>query len=153
MGPIRRFLRLSRQERVLFLAAVRVLIGIRLALLFLPFRTVVRRVLGVPRQELLEPADPGTRHVVSWAVRKANEVIPGDGKCLHEALAAFVILRRTGFEPELKIGVRPSGSGDIEAHAWVEETGDIVIGGPRRQTAGYTVLPDLEQVTSGLSMR
>ena len=38
-------------------------------------------------------------------------------------------------------------------NAWIEEAGDIVIGGPRRETAGYTELPDLDSVTTGLSMR
>ena len=122
--------------------------GVWLALLVLPFRSVTGRVLRDRRRaRRAPPTGPKTRGMVAWAVQKAHEVVPGRGTCLHQALVAHILLTRTGFEPKLKIGVRPVEGGEIHAHAWVEEAGDVVIGGTRSETDEYSVLPDLERVT------
>jgi hypothetical protein len=59
------------------------------------------------------------------AVRAAGRTVPWSN-CLSEALTAWVLLSRAGREPTLRIGVT-KGEG-IEAHAWVECDGAIVIG-------------------------
>jgi hypothetical protein len=48
-------------------------------------------------------------------------------------------LRRRGHEPLLRIGVRQSDHSLLEAHAWVECDGHIVMG-EVPQIAGYAIL-------------
>ena len=67
---------------------------------------------------------------VQWAVTAVARRVPA-ATCLVRALAADVLLRRRGFAPELKIGIRPAIGGSVsplEAHAWVECNGAVAIG-------------------------
>jgi hypothetical protein len=75
---------------------------------------------------------------VTWAVSAAGRRITGT-TCLAEALAVYTMLRRRGHEPLLRIGVRQSDHSLLEAHAWVECDGQIVMG-EVPQIAGYAIL-------------
>src|SRR5687767_1579062 len=75
---------------------------------------------------------------VTWAVGAAGRRIIGT-TCVAEALAVYTMLRRRGYEPVLRIGVRQSDHSLLEAHAWVECDGDIVMGEVPR-IAGYAIL-------------
>lgn len=68
---------------------------------------------------------------VGWSVEAIGRRIPGM-RCLPRALAAEVILRRAGGDPRLRLGVVRDDRGGIEAHAWVEEAGRIVVGAQDR---------------------
>jgi hypothetical protein len=57
-----------------------------------------------------------------------------------------MLLRRNGFEPQLRIGVVKENTNRIKAHAWVELDGKIVIGGPQSQVEKYTPLPNLDEL-------
>lgn len=50
--------------------------------------------------------------------------------CLVQALAGECLLRESGFDPSLHIGVKREHSETFEAHAWLEFDGTKVIGGP-----------------------
>jgi len=45
--------------------------------------------------------------------------------CLHRSLALWWLLRRRGFDCQLRFGARKSG-GRFEAHAWVEHEGTAI---------------------------
>jgi hypothetical protein len=64
-----------------------------------------------------------------WAVTAASRYVPG-ATCLAQALAAQVLLGRTGYPARLRIGVAKGEERKFEAHAWVESQGRVVIGGP-----------------------
>lgn len=64
---------------------------------------------------------------VIWAVGAAGRRITGT-TCLAEALAVYTMLRRRGHEPLLRIGVRKCDRSLLDAHAWVECDGQIVMG-------------------------
>jgi hypothetical protein len=67
--------------------------------------------------------------------------------CLSQALAAQVMLTRSGHSVRLRIGVAKDQSGILEAHAWLENQGVVVFGG----VAGFsrfTALPPLEATGS-----
>lgn len=49
--------------------------------------------------------------------------------CLVQALAVQVFLTRNGYSPQLNIGVAKTDSGQLQAHAWVECDGWLVLGG------------------------
>jgi hypothetical protein len=51
-----------------------------------------------------------------------------DGPCLPQALVAHVLLRRAPLPAHLRIGTRLNAAGSVEAHAWVENGGRVVMG-------------------------
>jgi Transglutaminase-like superfamily len=75
---------------------------------------------------------------VAWAVRQASRVVPRSS-CLTQALATQVLLARSGYSSQLRIGVARGARGDLEAHAWVESDGQRVIGA--RGAERYALLP------------
>ncbi len=147
MKRLKAFRARSRTEQRRFVSAVICVSGVRVGML-LPFRIAARAVLRVPRRKA--PTNPGEKATISWAVARANRFVPGRGACLHEALAAHVLLRRNGFSPELKIGVRRDEEGEFRAHAWIEEDGEVVIGGTRAEVTSYVVLDDWERIAKAL---
>jgi hypothetical protein len=68
-------------------------------------------------------------HSVQRAVNRAAARVPGGRNCLVQALVAHTMLRRHGIPSELRIGVRRTGASLLEAHAWIECDGDILVGG------------------------
>lgn len=73
---------------------------------------------------------------IGWAVSVAGRHVPGGGTCLPQALATHVLLEREGYAARLHIGVAKDEDGRLQAHAWVESLGRVVIG---RSNAGrYT---------------
>jgi hypothetical protein len=75
---------------------------------------------------------------VTWAVGVVGRRIAGT-TCLAEALAADTMLRRRGHQPLLRIGVRRGDHSLLDAHAWVECDGQVVMGEVPRLT-DYAIL-------------
>lgn len=138
MGWVRKLLQLPAREQF-YLAEVICLVGLtRLGLWVLPFRTEVW-LLSKTSQIAVNRKRSHTIAVtrIAWAVRASSRIIP-QATCLTQALAAQFLLTRQGHPADLRIGVAKNSAGQLEAHAWVESDGQIVIGGvesPRRFTA------------------
>ena len=81
---------------------------------------------------------PSSVSDVTWAVGAAGRRITGT-TCLAEALAVYTMLRRRGHEPLLRIGVRQRDYSLLDAHAWVECDGQVVMGEVPRIT-DYAIL-------------
>jgi hypothetical protein len=139
----RRFMSLHRSEQRLVVEAVALLAGAWIGLRLLRFLTL-RRILG--RYAALPPATMGRlthSRVVSsvrWAITSVSAHVPS-ATCLVQALAADAMLRRRGVASELRLGVRLrlTGGIPIEAHAWVECDGGVLIGAAEHQSE-FTVL-------------
>lgn len=138
MSPLRKWLGLAAGERWLLLQAWLLLGALRLALWLLPFR--IARVLA--RAALRPKPRRLSVERIGWAVAVASAYLPFTS-CLPRALAAQILLRRSGYPANLRIGVAHTGAGRLEAHAWVESAGRIVIGGSASDLARYTPLPSL----------
>lgn len=113
-------------ERRLLLEAVMLLALVRLGLRLLPFRAV-RGLLarfGAGAGTAAAGADV-TRRVL-WAVNAASR--PAGVTCLPRALAAHTLLARRGLASDLRIGVTRRPGSPLEAHAWVEAGGGVLIG-------------------------
>ncbi|HUN59144.1 MAG TPA: lasso peptide biosynthesis B2 protein [Candidatus Binataceae bacterium] len=65
---------------------------------------------------------------IALAVGGAGFLVPGGSNCLIRAIAAGMMLRRYGYDSALMIGVAKSPEGGLNAHAWLESAGQIVIG-------------------------
>jgi hypothetical protein len=129
MERLRKFLLLMATERSLLIRAVLLLGAIRVGLSLLTFRTL-RRLLA-----RVAPARGGFRdphhcspEQVARAVTAASHYVPR-ATCLTQALATQVLLTRRGYPVSLRIGVAKEEGGRLEAHAWVENQGKVVIGG------------------------
>jgi Transglutaminase-like superfamily len=122
-----RFRSLPARDRRLFLSAVGLLSVVRLAL----WLTSFRRVQGAferataPRHGAPDPT-PGEADRIGWAVGSAARFVPA-ASCLPQALAAEALLRRRGHPANLRLGVSRTPAG-VEAHAWVESYGRVVVG-------------------------
>lgn len=108
---------------------------VRVALTFLPFRWVQQLPLALYR-----PAS-GKLHLafergIPVVVEAAASYVPA-ATCLTRALTAQLLLSRRGVVTRLRIGVAHDARGKLEAHAWLEHGGSVVIGH----------LPDLERFT------
>jgi len=140
MRRLRKFLSLTPSDRVLLINALLLLGAIRLGLKLLPFQRL-RRLLermaqptGTLQEEELASVDK-----VAWAVMVASHYIPG-ARCLAQALATQVLLKRRGYPTQLRIGFIRGMGGQMSAHAWVESDGRVAIGGTGSM-AHYIVLP------------
>lgn len=144
-NPLARFLRLPAVDRAAFLRSLFTLSAARLAIWVLPFPSA-RRLL-TPRSGA-SPTAGLTPERVRWAIGVARRVVPA-ATCLPQALAAESLLARGGHPGELHIGVMKTISGKLEAHAWVEYRGRIVVGDLPGGLGGYTRLPRLPDVWPG----
>ena len=68
------------------------------------------------------------RDRIAWAMVTASGYVPGGHNCLVRALAAEIVLRRFGYDGELRIGIDRAAGGQFRAHAWLESAGHPVIG-------------------------
>jgi hypothetical protein len=143
---MRRFLRLPTQDRRLLVAAVLLLGTIRLAVRLLPFQTLYHLLTRIARApataQRAYPPPPAAS--VTWAVTVASRFLPGSTTCLAQALATQLLLRRRGHSACLRLGVARSGTGMLQAHAWVESDGKVVIG-RLTDLSRYVALPPLER--------
>jgi hypothetical protein len=143
MERLLRFLRYPLSEQWILFQVSIMLVSIRVALIFLPFRTISRLTQRVGRKPLdLNAGEVVSTRRVIWAINKAGGPILGDRACLAQALAGQLLLKRRGISTHVRIGVLKDGDGQLQAHAWLESEGQVLIGGTVADLKRYTVLPD-----------
>lgn len=123
-----KFLSLSATDKRLLIKAAFLLGTIRLWLWLLPFSTL-RGALDKRRRRNTRAgeADCASIKRAVWAIDKASRFIPAV-TCLIRALAAQLMLEKLGCRASLRIGVAKGEEGQLQAHAWVESEGRIIIG-------------------------
>jgi len=124
MRGLRQFTRLSVQKRLLLIQTAMIVGAIRLGLWLLPFPTLQRLVLRAGQRS--SASHPIERLV--WAVTAVSRRIPG-ATCLVQALAAQVLLGRSGHHSTVQIGVAKDEQRRFEAHAWLLFAGRVILGG------------------------
>ncbi len=120
-----------------------ILAGIRIGLLLLNFRDLLKFLHRIS-QPSRKAAKPVSINKIVWAVNVASRYLPGV-KCLARALATELIMRRYSYNPDLRIGVAKDTTGKLEAHAWIEYQGLIIIGN-LSDLSRFIPLPSLEGV-------
>lgn len=143
MGNLRKFLFLRPSERHLLLRSTLLLYAVRLGLWLLPLPGLRRLLarLRLPNPISAEGHSASTEKI-AWAVAVASRYVPG-ATCLTQALAGQVLLTQQGEPALLQIGVAKNDAGKLEAHAWVECRGRIVIGA-LPEIVRYTPFPSVE---------
>jgi hypothetical protein len=125
---LRSVLALSARERLLVAEAAVLLVGVGAAVRVVAY-TRVRALLGSMPAPLL--GGEATPEDVGWAVDAADGATSGDRSCLVRALVAEAMLERRRHETTLRFGVDDTGAA-MEAHAWLESNGEIIVGGENR---------------------
>ena len=97
----------------------------RLAVRFLPARSVIAWASRAPRRvNRFATEDVGW---ISWAVDTIGDKTWMKALCLPRALAAQAMLRRRGIASKLCLGVARAGEG-LAAHAWIEMGAQVIVG-------------------------
>ena len=130
MRLFRSFLGLPAAERLLFLQAFLLLGAVRIGLLSLRFDRLSRLLTRLGHQRARESSLPADR--IAWTVTTAARHLPGGSTCLSRALTAQVLLTRQGHPSRLRVGVAGGGS-ILKAHAWLESSGRVILGGAGRE--------------------
>ena len=152
---IRRLLQLGPRDWAALVRALGSLVAARAALLLLPLRNVLEFASRTPSHRLGERprksptgatraggpggedpqdppqathADPDMERMI-WAVDVVGRRLFPQNPCLTQAVVVQRLLRRRGIPAELRIGVRKEQGATLEAHAWVEHGGEVVMGG------------------------
>lgn len=143
LGPsIRTFFRLPPSDRHLLVRTVLLLSGIRLALSILSLRTL-RHLLTrlAPEAAELDNAIRVPLDRIAWAIGVGSRYVPG-ATCLAQALTGQVLLARYGHPADLHIGFARGEDGRLQAHAWLESRGQVVVGGTQ-DLSRFARLPSL----------
>jgi hypothetical protein len=90
------------------------------------------------------PEANASRTEIEWAFRAVLSRM--GGTCLMNALAAEALFAQHGHPVLLRIGVAHE-SGGFAAHAWLEQDGEIVVGGPASVVEQYTAFSRLDNLT------
>jgi Transglutaminase-like superfamily len=145
MEKLRKLLGLKGTDRHVLLRTFLLLGSIRVGLWLLSFQTL-QKLLARVSQPSISNARPERISIgkIIWAVNLSSRYMPGQVKCLARALTTQVLMRQSGYTCELRIGVAKGGSGKLEAHAWIEHQGIVVIG-YLKDLSRYTPMPSLDR--------
>ena len=112
--PLRRFAQVGHRRRALVVEAVAWLLLARLALIFIPFPRLARRLGAFVaaerrarfcRQERSAAQDQARlAEEIGWAVTRSARYVPFKAVCLPQAMAARIMLKRRGVSSVLHFG-------------------------------------------------
>ena len=126
---IRKLLLLSWSDRWLLAQSMFWLIFIKLGLYVFRFQTLCEMLTKAAKKSFIKgDPDQGRLDSVVWAIGKSSRLLPGEVNCLPKALAAQVMLSQRGYDVEVVIGARRNDRRQLNAHAWIEYQGKVIIG-------------------------
>lgn len=129
MQWIRKWCGLNPRQRVLLLQAGCLLLMARAALRVVPFRWLKRVAIRQAQREEMNPVIRTKRCAeVRWAVERAAAHLPGLYTCFARGLAAQAMLRLQNVSTTLYYGVASGPAQIVEAHVWVQDGENGVIG-------------------------
>jgi len=141
MRRLLKFLHLSHTQRRLWLQTFALLWAIRLGLWLLPFAVVRRALTRLGRHAASHRL---SLNELSHALTVLQRYVPFS-TCLVQALTAHILLLRHGERAALHLGVTKTGVQHLQAHAWVECRGRVLVG-ELADLSRYTPLPCSEEL-------
>jgi hypothetical protein len=129
----------SPAERRAIVAAAALLLAVRAVLWLLPLETVLRFAGRTPAGRSRRKDEARLERMVRAIDVMGHRLFPAN-PCLTQAVLVQALYRRAGRPAELRIGVKREGRSRLEAHAWVEHEGTILIGATEA-AHGYVPLP------------
>ena len=99
------------------------------------------RTLRIARRLAGETADQVDHALIERTMHNivmATALYPGRSKCLEQAVAGFILLRRCGAPVQIRLGVQPY---PFFAHAWLELNG-VPLNEAPEVVAQFALMPD-----------
>ena len=130
-SEIKKALRFSISDLILFLRAFLWLGVMRAAIQFVAFQKIARWLGAKEGNAAPAPSSPQTQigQRVGWAVETAARRTPWQSACLAQALTGAVLLRGKKIPVLVYLGVAKGLNGeDFSAHAWLRCGEDILTG-------------------------
>ncbi|GAX39658.1 hypothetical protein NIES4075_06140 [Tolypothrix sp. NIES-4075] len=128
MKHLSKFIKLAYQEKKLLINTFFLLILVRLGLWLLSFKTLQQLLSSISNAKpKCQEKDHISIDKIIWAVEVSSHYMPGV-KCLARALTCQLFMSRHGYTSNLCIGVAKGQEGELKAHAWLENQGQVVIG-------------------------
>jgi hypothetical protein len=144
---VKTFFHRSPREFWIFGQALGGLTVTRLALWMLSLaatRSLVRKLFFA--RHALRPERRCSEDQIIRAVVSAGKHSLVASTCLASSLVGQALLQRHGHSAQLRIGVRREAGGKFAAHAWLERSGKVILGGPSTLVSSYTRLPEMEHL-------
>ena len=128
MRRLYKFLLLPTGEKVFFIKAVLLTMIVKFGLLIFPLN-IIRQFTDyilqlLPKHQIKRLST----EKISWAVSTAGGYLLGAKNCLSQALVAQILLKQNGYPANLNFGASKDNEIKLEAHAWVESEGKIIVG-------------------------
>jgi hypothetical protein len=116
-------------DRTLLITAALLLLLTRCGLALLGYGRLRWLLSRVSRPHLITPAKrPEDLEKIIWAVTASATRVLGNRPCLAIAIGTHWLLNRRGIPTEMRIGVTRGAAGGLDAHAWIEQNGRVLIG-------------------------
>jgi hypothetical protein len=128
IGLYRRFSALEKPERRGVLEATALTLVVWSGLRLFRYSALRRGLRAYAHTTRHRTSHAASRFRVLRAVNRVAGRLPAANNCLVLALVADTMLQRRGQASEIRIGVRRSASRRVQAHAWVECDGAVVVG-------------------------
>ena len=117
----------GHEKRILFLALQRSW-QVRISLWLYSYKQTRSRIEDQFTSKEKKPENLVSAGRVAYLVMAASKWV-FSSTCLTRALVGEWMLKESGFNPSLHIGVKKGGEKNFEAHAWLEMDGEKLIGG------------------------
>jgi hypothetical protein len=136
MGQLKKLLKRSPADLLLLARVAGLLAIVDLGLRLMPFQRL-QAILARKRSRvhMSQTAEERLLARLVWAMEVSGQYV--GASCLKKALTLQWLLSRHGVPTRLWLGVRP-GEATLQAHAWLEQSGSVIIGGAVGE--GYTPL-------------
>jgi hypothetical protein len=134
MRRLRKFVDLPKREKQFFFQALLLIMAYRLRLKFLPLQVILQKVERRSQSLLASCPSEIEPKKIARLITAASALVPFS-TCLSQALAGKILFAMNGYTTTLHIGVSNTSETGFEAHAWLRQNGEIVLGW----------LPDMER--------
>lgn len=126
---LRTFMSHSRQQRGLIAEAMLLTWLARLAVRLIPFSWIVRWIEHkASSHQSAKIPEPALIYSLRRAVKTASRNALWKSVCMQQSLAMYSMLSRRGYGSTLRMGAKINPEGKIEAHAWLESNGQVILG-------------------------
>jgi hypothetical protein len=137
MKIVYKFIQLENLDKVILIKTILLAWIIRIILWIFPFSVLQKLVDKVSKKP------QKLKHVslkkLVWAVNIASKYSP-KSTCLTRSITGYILLSRYGYSTKIKIGVSKSDKSNLDAHAWLENNDNVVIGKSKKK---YTTILNL----------
>jgi hypothetical protein len=145
MSKLRKALALTASDWLLIAQAWTWLGAVEAGLSCLPLQKLLR-IIQRPRNAPTVSRELGELQLVipervAYCVGLATRLHWSDSTCLKRSLVLYALLARRGFDAQLLIGAARATKGQLDAHAWLECQGKVLLGetSPGRYTTLYAI--------------